>query len=381
MATVDRDIYKLMLITNNLSAEQTVSAYLENYHRAFTGSCFVGDRWYVFYTYCNGTHHTFGGIIVCNYSDDFGATWSDDISIYTGEEVLAAHPEWLIEEPRNTQDARDCRALVMPDNTILITVTVVIGYNWVAEDTDPADPTNVDIREITKPYITTALRIPLNEGGDGLDLDNIVISYITETGGSVCGMALHNNVVYQPCYGYPTEYGREMKLYKSLDYGVTWSLVGEIFERGDEAAVYFLGETMYVSARPIDNNVPGLRKKSTNYGLTWDAGTNNPIRLDGLWGYNMPNNCVFIHGRENDTVYKTTGYILRGETLNSPILRLKNAGSMDTGYGTTEKKNGVYYITYHDGPKRTFGTYRYPSGWTGVYFKTINANIFELLCY
>jgi hypothetical protein len=384
MGKIDRDIFKTMLVTNNLSAEKTVKAAVEGYHRAFQGSVFVGDRWYVFYCYVNGTHHSYGGVIVCNYSDDFGATWSDDIPIYTGEEVIAAHPEWLVENPRNTQDARDATALVMPDGTILLICTVCIGYNWQVGDEVPGldqNPVNVDYRFITKPYITSALKIPLNEGGDGLDLDNVDISYITQTGGSICSAWLKDGVVYAPSYGYPTEYGREMKLYKSSDYGVTWAVGGEIFERGDEGAMYFIGETLYVAARPVDNGVPGLRKKSTDYGVTWDEGVNNPIRLDGLKAITMPNGCVFIHGRENEFVYKTTGYVLKGETLNAPIHRLVIAGCMDTGYGVSLKAGGKYFFTWHNGPKRTFGTYLYPTGWTGIYFKEIDSNVFELLAY
>jgi hypothetical protein len=273
----------------------------------------------------------------------------------------------------------------MDDDTILLVCTVVIGYNWELGDEvdglDPEDPVNVDYRFITKPYITTALRIPLNEGGDGLDLDNIEINYITQTGGSICSSWYKDGVVYSPGYGYPTEYGREMTLYKSLDNGVTWSSVSEIFERGDEGAIYFIGNNLYVAARPVDNDVPGLRKKSTDNGLTWDAGVNNPIRLDGLKAIDMPNGCVFIHGRENEFVYKTTGYVLQGDTLKSPIMRLVEAGCMDTGYGVTLKHGGKYFITWHNGIKRTFGTYLYPTGWTGIYFKEINADIFELLCY
>ena len=381
MGKIGRDIFKQMLITNNLSAEKTISGYVEDYHRAFNGMCFVDERWYCFYTYTVGTHHTFTGVIVCKYSDDYGDTWSDEIEIHSGQEILDAHPQWLIDEPRTVVDARDCKCLLMPDDNILITVTVVMGYNWIAGDTDPADPLNVDIREITQPYYTVALRIPIDESADGMDLDNMEINHITETGGSICSMTLHDEVVYQPCYGYPTEYGREMKLYKSLDYGVTWSYVAIIIERADEGAIYFIGETMYVAERPVDNGIPGIRKKSTDYGLTWDDGVNNPIRLDGLWGIEMPNNSVFIHGRENEYVYKTTGYVLKGETLNSPILRLKEAACMDTGYGTTLKHGDKYYISYHDGIKRTFGTYKYPTGWTGIYFKEINVNIFELLAY
>lgn len=332
--------------------EQTIKASEVDKHYGFSTIFFLGERMFCIYRDGVG-HNTYDGEAMMIYSDDYGVTWSSPVSVYDGSELIT--PDVLAEDPSATADVRDLRVLDLENGNILLFGFVSIGHNGADIDTR--------VEWGSKPF---CIKIPYS--GTSLTIASKTIAYLVAgfsnyySGGNL----LDNGVVYA------TTYGGGVGLYKSTDYGDTWSYVETIFDDdleldANESSLCMSESVMYCVGRGLLTK-NSLATSSDN-GITWGNYTELDKRIDGHVNLLLPDNKVLLWGRglDDDMVF----FKLDGLIADTPVC-LKYCGRGDIGYGGCVKHGDYYYFAYSDGTQRT-GDWNY----NGIYFKKIAASLIE----
>jgi len=351
--------YSAPSLYNYFTTERTAKASATNKHYGFASLCFINNRLFLFYrdaTY----HNSFDGILKSIYSDDYGVTWSTATTIYTGQEIIDNDPQILIDDPRATPDVRDLQSVVVGNNLLLFGF-VAIGHNLAEDDTDPADPANINTR-VSWGYKSFCLNIPI--ASNDLDADNKTISYIVDEPYSR-GFAIKDGIYYATTYDVTSL----VRLYTSND-GIEWTKKSDVFTAGtlkaNESALIFIGEILYCIGRGLTD---GVLCRSYDYGTTWQDYTSLGIKIDGLYVNKLTNDKIIVFGR-NWSFNKIDLYELSGIAKLGDAITIKTTITDDTGYGNFVEKNGIYYFLYGDGPDAA-----YPIddnfAYTGQYLKQI----------
>lgn len=355
----------------HLTTEKTIVTPIAERHRGFHHSTFLGNRWYLIYK--DGTMHTsIDGTSELIYSDDFGKTWSSPETVYDASEILAENPQILIDDPIATAGTGSGNFLQVSDSEMLIFVMAVAGHMKAPEDSVPPDPLNVCIR-ITHSYYTKVMRVPIVNGV--LDFANKVLQLLPFGMEIIGGYAIKkDNVIYIPTYS-PNVY-----LWVSTDNGVTFQKRATVFSssniNGNEATIYFIGERLYMVIRGI--GYESAVAYSDDYGYTWQNRTSLIPRLDGLSSLLTSDGGAIIYGRNVQLGNQIMSLIkLKNETFGTiNNLKATSSPTEDIGYGKILVKNGIAFITYHDGALSAYPN-KYNHADAGVYFKMIDANYLD----
>lgn len=288
----------------------------------FGSISFVGNRIYSFYR--DGEWHASrDGVIKAKYSDDNGAIWSEESTIYTGEEILTVYPDILIADPDATTDARDIMSIKMNDNYLLVCGFIRAGSG-----------------EVSQAVISFCLKIPIE--GNELNFDNKIISYLPQQEPFTGGLVVNNGTIYAATYD-----SGVVSINTSTD-GENWTYLSSVFGGEHSADVtecsfIFIGTTMYAYGRGLSDLIIA---KSVNNGATWSDYTeiSNPLAHPESI---IVGDYVLLLGR----YYKTMYYYIIDEL---EILSEKNiikATNSDIGYGNIVLKDGKYYFAYMNGSR------------------------------
>ena len=345
------------LTTERIEPVITVSEVEEGVSRAFTGMTISNERIYVVYRYSTNGHNGYNGVIKGKHSDDFGLTWSEEYTIYDASEMESDYPEIWTNEPNTQTDARDPRIIITDDGNALLVVFVAFGYM----DGDLVFGTRVKTEESK----TIAIKISINED-KSLNLQSLTESVVSELDIFGGGITQKNGDVYVSTY-YP------VKLWKSSDYGLTWTNISTISTNGNEAALAFVNNILYCTIRPENQAevVNGVLCYSHDNGLTWTE-TVSPIQLHGLSAVETLNGKMLLFGRRySSSPLGTIIYLVSHTELDSEAIVLQNRGTggADSGYGTVIRHQNYYYFAWYRAD-----VYHLDAG---IYFTRIPTHIIE----
>lgn len=356
-----------------LTLERTIIAPKVGEHHAFHKIAFIGDKLYV--AYRDGDSHT---SIVAETkiadSDDNGRTWNTSQLLYDASEILTEFPQILIDDPRAEAGGQGGFFFPIDENTMRVYSGAVAGHMMLPEETEPADPENIDIR-VTHSYYNTFFDIPIVNGV--LDIANKTqVRYTIGTNPAEnfgAGFLIeHNGVMYIGTYISTT------KLWKSLDGGLTWVYVSNIVDNANEMTAQFIGERLWIVARSYDNK--GVVCYSDDYGITWQGTTDILPRLDGQCSIVVDKDSSMIVFGRNLNDYLTdrpSFYKIKNGVVGTKVpIRDANYQTADNSYGTIILKDGIYYFSYHGGPLRAYPN-KYDHADAGIYFKSIKQEVID----
>jgi hypothetical protein len=348
--------YTPVTIYDYFTTERAAVATTPNKHRGFGSFIAIGLRLYLFYR--DGVSHvSCDGVIRSIYSDNNGETWSNPVEVYTGLDIIDSNPQILIDDPLATPDLRDIKCIDAGDGTILI-----LGFAGIGHNSD-------ENTRVLWGYKSFCLKIPY--AGNAIDVDSKTIVYINDDAYSG-GLVKKDNIIYSTTY-----HTENVKLYKSINYGTTWTYVSTIFSTANqtvsESTLAFVEDILYCIGRTYLAN--GIVCKSNNNGVNWTDYTSLDSRIDGLTSVVLSSGKIIVFGRNAGNNHIDL-YKLNGLAIEDNLLIVTTTINSDCGYGNVIKLNGVYHFLYGKGPDADppiADGYSY----VGEYFKSIEASIID----
>ena len=343
--------------------------------RCFLGVAIVQTKERIHCFFREGrSHQSYDGTIHYTYSDNLGETWSESVEVYSGDHILEENPDILTSEPRSKTDVRDPRIIKSSDGSLLLFGFVSIGYNSAPEDTDPADPENIDIRNTSAGARSVCIKIPYDENGM-INPENKSVSII-HTGRAFSGGAIQKNGVTLAS----TYAGGDQKVYlhRSDDLGITWHEESEILDgtnESNETALQFTSDDiLYCVSRSTSTN--GFLLRSFDYGKSWQDITSVPARLDGLSSILLSDGRILWFGRRFIAGSPMQFYISDGLTFTDAYTIARRIYGGDGGYGNVIEIDGELYFSYSDGPRKPYPNL-YEHGNCGLFFVKADKSTIE----
>lgn len=209
--------------------------------------------------YYEASHHWANdGALHIRFSDDYGATWSDEDKTLTGSAV-AGFP--MNPEVSAGEDAGEPWLVVTPNGKLLL-------HMWRVNYSESSGGTYQSISSDGGLTWSTPAIIDFS----GISNDDKI--FMTDD------HFIFDDVIYAGARVYDDEAGTNSKsiLVKSEDNGTTWVYISDISDFAtyptEEVGLEYLGNNIIYAILRDDNNVKTYKRISTDMGATWGSMTN-----------------------------------------------------------------------------------------------------------